>query len=135
MSAKWKVLWSEDDMTHEERFENSEHVLDYIDRLHGRDWSIRPVVEVARGVEGGPSMSIVVGGDETVVTFEKSADPPYYISLGDPTRDGVSPMFFHGGQGIDQLARNLVPWEHGRGVLVEFLASGKRSERIEWEQL
>lgn len=135
MSGKWKLVWSDHDTVHESIFDNAELAINYIDQLHDHERDLRPVVEVTRLAAGAPSLSIAVGGGETVVTFEQSPDPPYYISSGDSSRDGVSLMFFHGGQGIEHLAKNLIPWELGRRVLMQFLTSEERPDQIEWEKL
>jgi hypothetical protein len=101
--------------------------------LHENQKELRPVVEVYRADE--PAFTIAVGGPETVLTFNQTVHGPYFISLGAPHRDGDSPLFCHGKQGIDHPAKNLVSWDKGLKALADFLESLQRAKSISWEQL
>lgn len=82
----------------------------------------------------GLALALGVGAAETVVTFQYTLDPPYFISLGDPTRLGVV-QFCYGRQWSEYLASNLVAWEAALAALREFAATGARPSNIGWEQL
>lgn len=131
----WKIVWTSPEVAHVVCVPSGDAVLELVKRLHATERDLRPVVEVLKLPSESPSLSIAVGHEETVLTFEETSNPPYYISLGEPTRDGMSPLFIHGGQGIDHLARNLVPWDLGLEALVQFLTTEKRPCAIDWERL
>ena len=131
----WKIVWMDANTTHVKCVPSEDAVIEWVSLLHANEGSVRPVVEIMKLPSESPSLSIAVGHEETVLTFEESSSPPYYISLGEESREGTSPMFIHGGQGIDHLARNLVPWELGLKALLQFLTTEKRPGAIGWERL
>jgi hypothetical protein len=131
----WKIVWTDSKEAHVKCVPSEDDVLDLVKLLHANERSVRPVVEVMKWPSEIPSLSIAVGGEETVLTFEESSSPPHHISLGESLREGTSPMFIHGGQGIDHLARNLVPWNLGFKGLSQFLKTEKRPDAIDWERL
>lgn len=133
--SKWSVVWCDGVEVYERKGLDSQAVLGLILQIHENATTPKPVVEVFSIEDKQPSISIAMGGLEAVVTFESSIEPPYYISLGDSQRKGVTEPFYHGNQVIEHLASNLVPWESARRVLEEFLRSQKRSSCIQWEQL
>ena len=131
----WKIVWVDPKKAHEQCVANGDAVIELVTRLHSNEKSVRPVVEIMKLPSESPSLSIAVGHEETVLTFEECSTPPYHISIGNPARSGTSPMFIHGGQGIDHLAKNLVPWSAGLRALVEFLTTGERPGAVDWERL
>jgi hypothetical protein len=105
-------------------------------KLHKEQKALRPVVHVYHPDGSGLELNFAVGGDETVMGFQSSLDPPNYISLGDPNREGLTPYLFCSGmQGVDESMRNLVPWESALMVLDDFLSTQSRSTIIEWEEV
>jgi len=131
----WKIVWTGPDVAHVQCVPTGDAVLDLVKRLHATERDVPPVVEIMKLPGEGPSLSIAVGHEETVLTFEDTLDPPYYISLGETTRDGIGPLFIHGGQGVDHSARNLIPWDLGLEALLQFLTTGKRPCVVNWEEL
>ena len=131
----WKIVWVDPKKAHEQCVANGDAVIELVTRLHSNEKSVRPVVEIMKLPSESPSLSIAVGHEETVLTFEESSSPPYYISVGNAARSGTSPRFMHDGQGIDHLARNLVPWSSGLRALLEFLTTAARPGAIDWERL
>ena len=131
----WRLVWTDFNEVHETVFRNREKALEYLSLVHGQERRLRPVIEILSEPTGFPSFSLAVGGDESVLTFEHSIDPPYFISLGDAAGTGPSPLFFHGGQGVDHLARNLVPFAAAIEAAEEFLTTGERPKCVDWEQL
>jgi hypothetical protein len=135
MMDNWKIVWTDPEVAHVACVPTGDAVLEWVKRLHATERDVPPVVEIMKLPGEGPSLSIAVGHEETVLTFEETLDPPYYISLGETTRDGIGPLFIHGGQGVDHAARNLVAWDLGLEALLQFLTTGKRPCAIDWEQL
>jgi hypothetical protein len=82
-------------------------------------------------------ISLVVGGDETVVGFNYGhGDPPYYASKGagdsdDPVLTAYVSLKHH----TEFPRRWVVPAEAGRRAAVEFLTTGARPTSLEWVEL
>ena len=104
-----------------------------------RDLSIThsdpPVMVEVSPVEGPPgrAFTIGIGREDTVLTFQDSADPPYLISMGDSDSDVV--MFCWGNEWTEYLGRNVVPLDAGYAALREFLADTGRPTCVQWEAL
>jgi len=82
----------------------------------------------------GKALSIGVGRITTVVTFQESLDPPYYISLGHLRRDGIT-SFCAGNEDTEFLNQNVIPFSLGMGALKSFVVTRERPSNIEWECL
>lgn len=82
----------------------------------------------------GDWLSLVVGGDETVVGFNHGhRNPPYYVSEGEAEID--EPVFtaFVGLQHHTEFSRRwVVPMSLGRGAALDFLATGQRPSGVRW---
>lgn len=81
----------------------------------------------------GRSLGLGVGRSLTVLTYQDSLDPPYFISLGDPARGGVE-WFCYGNERTEYMAKNLIPYDQGVDVLRFFIEYNSRSDSIVWEQ-
>lgn len=80
------------------------------------------------------SLAIGLGRDRTVVTYQDSLEPPYFISLGNAEEKGVE-TFMYGGEPTEYHAANLVSLACGFGALGEFFCCDRRPETCRWEQL
>ena len=82
-------------------------------------------------------LSLVVGGNETVLGFNYGhGDPPYYASVGET--DEVEPVLtaFVGFDHHTEFPRRwVVSMARGRTAAFEFLETGLRPISIEWEQV
>lgn len=133
--AKWRVVWSDTGEEHEIRCRDDAAVLSEVWRLHAAAGTPRVVVEVLREPGGFPSLSLAVGGSESLVTYQATNDPPYFISVGDPSRQAESEPLVHGMQVIEHLGRNVVPWAVASAALQEFLKAEERPNGLAWESL
>jgi|GEM_PF-3530505 len=133
--TKWSLVWCDCTEVYELKDLNVSAVIEFILELHGKELIPRPVVEMFSDEIDKPSMSIALGRFESVVTLEPSINPPYYISLGDNQREGLTELFCHGNQAIEYYARNLVSSASALEILNEFLHSQNLSKTIEWERL
>ncbi len=70
----------------------------------------------------------------SVLTFQKSLDPPYFISLGDVGREGVE-WFCYAGERTEYLASNLISLDVAMAALKHFVDFRTKPECVEWEQL
>ena len=81
-------------------------------------------------------LSIVVGGEETVVGYNYGhGDPPYYVSAGQAQTDDPVMTAYVGLEHHTEFPRRwVVAVAAGRQAAREFLATGKRPESIEWAE-
>jgi hypothetical protein len=84
--------------------------------------------------DSGRSLGLGIGRDSTVVTYQDSLDPPYFISLGDKVTAGTE-WFLYGQEESEYLARNLVPMSKGLEALKEFVINRMQPANVEWECL
>jgi hypothetical protein len=79
-------------------------------------------------------LSLVVGGDETVVGFNYGhGDPPYYASEGVVEGEGPVLTAYVSLEHHTEFPRRLVvPMELGRAAALEFLATGERPTVVKW---
>ncbi len=82
----------------------------------------------------GLSLAIGIGRTHTVVTFQESLDPPYYVSLGDINREGVT-SFYYGNEETEYPLRNAVSVEQGQQALAFFVKNRSKPTNINWEKL
>ncbi len=82
----------------------------------------------------GDELLLVVGGDETVLGFNRAdGDPPYYASHGAADTDLP---YFTAYIGLTHHTefprRHVVPIEQGRSAAFEFLRTGARPTSVRW---
>jgi hypothetical protein len=82
----------------------------------------------------GRSIAIGVGRRQTVVTYQDSLDPPYYISQGDSGNE-VPVTFQYGGEETEYLGQNIVDLHPAMNALQDFFGSSSLYAGIEWERL
>jgi hypothetical protein len=82
----------------------------------------------------GQSLGLGVGRTLTVVTYQDSLNPPYFISLGNKERVGTE-WFCYGNEETEYLATNLVPMDQGKTALKHFVENRTQPENLAWERL
>jgi hypothetical protein len=127
------VTWSEDDAVRQEVIANSSKAVALFDELCSRLSHSPSMVEFAMGL-AGRALAVGAGRSETVVTYQSSLDPPYFISAGDPRRSGEIP-FEYAAQTTPYAAFNAIALSEGRAALIAYLASGELPAGIDWERL
>jgi hypothetical protein len=87
--------------------------------------------------DNGNAISMVVGGDETVLGFNYShMNPPYYTSRG--SSNAIQPVLTCYGsfQHHTEFPRKcVISMKQGRAAVHEFLATGALPECIAWEEV
>ncbi|MCB9764042.1 MAG: hypothetical protein H6739_30000 [Alphaproteobacteria bacterium] len=91
------------------------------------------MVEVAHIGHPERAFTIGLGRTDTVLTYQESVDPPYFISKGVSESDVV--MYCWGNEWTEYLGRNVVPLEVGFAALREFLVGPARPTSVPWESL
>jgi Immunity protein Imm1 len=84
--------------------------------------------------DSGQSLGLGIGRKMSVVTYQASLDPPYFISQGDKARAGTE-WFCYGNEKTEYLAKNLVPMDQALLALKHFVESGTQPENLDWERL
>lgn len=86
--------------------------------------------------EAGATLSIVVGGDETVLGFEASLDPPYFVSQGASNEEEPYMECYLHFEHHTEFSRNqVIPFSVGEQAVYEFLETGIRPERVQWQEV
>ena len=85
--------------------------------------------------ENGNSLTIAVGGDETVLTFDYGhRNPPYYASKGASVSDEPFLTCYLTFQHHSEFSRkNVIPYHDGAKAVAQFLNSGNLPTCISWE--
>jgi hypothetical protein len=86
--------------------------------------------------ENGNSTTMVVGGSETVLSFEYGhLDPPYYASKGESDDDEPILTCFLTFQYYTEFPRrSVIPYPNGVNAVAEFFDSGSLLTCISWEE-
>lgn len=106
-----------------------ERILDEIGRS-----AAEPVVAELVAPDGA-RLGIGVGGPMSVLAFNPSSDPPYFLSVGDGgTRDEDAVFYLHG-HWTEFPATALLPNPAAREAARQFVSTGERPEKIEWEEV
>ena len=82
----------------------------------------------------GDQLSLVVGGEETVLGFNHGhGNPPYYASAGDAAADEPVLTAYAGLVHHTEFPRRyVVPMSVGRRAAAEFLETGARPTSVAW---
>ncbi|PYQ01295.1 MAG: hypothetical protein DMF83_26015 [Acidobacteria bacterium] len=84
----------------------------------------------------GHEVALGIGAEESFVQVQdQSGDPPYLVTVGDPTADGVVAFYLFGHHHTEIRRRHLVPSMVARRIVSAFLRSGSRSPDVEWEEV
>ncbi len=127
------VWWTEHDEVKSAHLADAGEALALYDELVVRVISRPSMVEFASG-SPGCALAIGAGATETVVTFQSSLDPPYFISAGEASKTG-DVWFEYSGEATAYSASNVIPAADGRHALVEYLHDSRRPSAIDWERL
>lgn len=97
----WKVQWSDFEFTTEKTVSLSNDAISLVKNISQSD-HIPTMVEFFN--DFGVSFCIGIGRDKTVLTYQNSNDPPYYISSGNKNAEGTE-WFCYGQEESEYLAR------------------------------
>jgi hypothetical protein len=81
-------------------------------------------------------VSFGLGSPETFVQIQsESGMPPYFVTVGDPTVEGVVTFYLMGSHHTEILRRHVVSSEVAREIVREFFVTGHRPMQVEWEEV
>jgi hypothetical protein len=90
------------------------------------------MVEFSEGSDG-PSLGYAVGRNKTVLTFQGSLDPPYYVSL---TNSADADMwFYYAKEYTEYPGANMISHDDAERALREFFETKRLPSAIRWEKL
>jgi Immunity protein Imm1 len=125
------VMWTDPQKVLERTINNVEQAIELTEMAYNAD---KPTMIEFSETETGCSLAVGLGRKHTVVTYQESLDPPYYISLGDLNCDGVT-SFWYAGEETEYLLQNTIPTEQGQQALAFFVINRARPTNINWEKL
>jgi len=96
--------------------------------------SVPPFIIEFFSPDSGQSLGLGIGRKVTVVTYQDSLDPPYFISLGNKEAIGTE-WFCYGKEQTEYLARNLVAMNEGLEALKQFVINRMQPGNLAWERL
>jgi hypothetical protein len=127
------VSWCTTSNTFEESVGNVVEALELVDRL-AKAAHEQPTMAEFYERETGHSLAIGLGRVDTVLTYQRSTDPPYFISRGNSCTAGTV-SFCYGNEPSEYLASNVVPMADGLEALQYFVESRLMPPHIHWEEL
>ena len=86
----------------------------------------------------GDCLTIVLGAKTgSLLSFiAKSGDPPYFVSLGDPTAQGIFTYFVDFDHHSEALVRNVIPEIEARQAVREFVSQdGRLPKNVAWTEV
>jgi hypothetical protein len=126
-----EVMWTGSQKVLERTVNNVEQAIELTKIAYNAD---EPTMIEFSETETGRSLAVGFGRKHTVVTYQESLDPPYYISLGDLNCKGVT-SFWYAGEETEYLLQNAIPAEQGQQALAFFVINRTRPTNINWEKL
>lgn len=100
---EWKVQWSDWNATYERSISSSKAAEELIAEVQ-RTVDVPALVEFFN--DYGTSFGMGVGRSTTVLTYQASNEPPYFVSLGDTSATGTE-WFCYGNEESEYLVKNL----------------------------
>jgi len=125
------IRWNRNRTAEVEALEDVEAVLE-LAQVDAREHD-PAMVEMTH--DNGAALAIGVGRPVSVVTFSRSPDPPYFVSVGEASGDADDPaVFYYGGHWTEFAARNGVPADVALMAMRTFFQTGARPANIAWEE-
>jgi hypothetical protein len=126
------AYWSDFESSHSRRIGSFDQALDLINEL---TLSITtPAMVEFRDDSVGLAFGYAVGRKRTVLTFQHTSDPPYYISKGDKDQVGGE-WFCYGQQYSEYMRYNLIEHASAQKALREFFQTQELPVSVMWEKL
>jgi hypothetical protein len=106
-------------------------------QVSGEAKNVDRSVIIDLSTENGDTLSVVVGGDETVLGFTYGTNqPPFYASRGLDT--AIEPLLVahqHFAQRVEFPRHAVIPWQDGVAAAEEFIGSGALPTCVRWQEV
>jgi hypothetical protein len=126
------AYWSDFESSHSRKIDTAVQALDLISELMSSITT--PAMVEFRDDSVGLAFGYAVGRERTVLTFQHTNDPPYYISLGDREEEGVE-WFCYGQQYSEYMQYNLIKHRNAQQALKDFFNTEELPVSVMWERL
>ena len=132
-----RVEWSLDIGAPSPRLSSTEIVHDQdlarlLDDIE-RDAPERVIAEIV--APDGARLGIGLGGTRSVLVFNPSPQPPYFMSRGDTASTDEGPVFYLHGHWTEFPASALVPRAEAREAARRFVQTGDRPDNVSWQEV
>jgi hypothetical protein len=106
-----------------------------LDRLDEEAAASKPTI-VRVEASNGATLGIGLGRSQSVLSFEASLDPPYFLSAAEE-QAGEEPflVFFYDGHWTEFPRRAAIPIQLAREAVREFARTARRPTVLEWEEV
>jgi hypothetical protein len=130
-ARKYRVVWGGDRVQEVDSPAALEALLDRIAAECEREGKPRLV---SIHLADGTSLAVGLGRRESVLNFvSASADPPYFTSRGEDSRDDKVAHFFFQDSWTEFAVKNLIPLTQAREAVRLFAKNGRRPQNVGWE--
>jgi hypothetical protein len=128
---KMRVEWSTSSETFRREID-ADSALGLLDELHRQTLDCKPMVLFWR--DDGLEFGIAVACNESVLTFQETVDPPYFISKGNGRHSAGLELCL--GETVSEYPpSSTISWDVARRAAVEFFALFQRPTCVDWETL
>lgn len=132
--GRFEVTWGQDDRAMITSTDELDALLDRIDaeaRGLGRPQDVQ-----LTGPEDAGTLGIVVGHDRSVLNhIPEHLDPPYLASRGEEDDDRPFTFYVAGDHHSEAAWSQTIPADVAREAARVFLLTGRRHDRIRWEEV
>lgn len=129
-----QARWTHEGRVEQRMIQNREDGMAIFSEVHTTDADAPTMVEYSDD-RVGRAFAVGAGRSDTVLTFQASADPPYFVSRGNSRPSTEEIWFLYAGENTPYPGSQAVPIEIGVTSLAYFLDTGDRPQGIDWEQL
>lgn len=84
---------------------------------------------------GGARLGVGQGAEGSVLSFNESPDPPYFVSAGGLGSPNDEVVFYLHGRWSEFPASALVANEDAREAARRFIGTGRRPENVRWQEV
>jgi Immunity protein Imm1 len=84
---------------------------------------------------GGARLGIGLGGPRSVLAFNPSSEPPYFMSVGNAGSADQDAIFYLHGHWTEFPMTALVPKAAAREAALQFMRTGDRPDNVVWEEV
>jgi hypothetical protein len=126
--------WTQNGSIVQVGIDGADQALDLFDRLNSELADAPSMIEFVAPDDRGPAFAIGAGRAVSVLTFQASLDPPYFISSGDLDANGE--LWFSFAEEETAYAKiNAIDRAVARTALRQFIETCDLPDNVSWERL
>lgn len=132
VSTTYELSWSTRTRCEQRTVHDLAAILQVVDELS--NMAGPPTLLFVSETHSERELTVGLGRNKTVLGYQNSNDPPYFVSIGTPDAQGEE-WFCAGKERTYVAAFNLVPTDRIVPTIEAFINSRSRPETVAWEQL